>query len=149
MNPPIRAEQDKQALIEGIKDGTIEMIATDHAPHSLEEKSKGLKDSLNGIVGLETAFPTLYTHLVKKGVISLEKLIELMSINPAKRFNLEVGIEQGKNANVCVFDLEKEYVINPFDFKSKGKSTPFENMKVFGKCVLNIVNGKKVWQSQN
>ena len=149
MNPPLRSKADREALIEGIKDGTIEMIATDHAPHSLEEKSKGLKDSLNGIVGLETAFPTLYTHLVKKGVISLEKLIELMSINPAKRFNLQVGIEQGKNANVCVFDLEKEYVINPNDFKSKGKSTPFENMKVFGKCVLNIVNGKKVWQSQN
>jgi dihydroorotase len=125
------------------------MIATDHAPHSAEEKSKGLKDSLNGIVGLETAFPVLYTYLVKKGVISLEKLIELMSINPAKRFGLPVGIEEGKTANVCVFDLDCEYNVEPDKFNSKGKSTPFENMKVFGKCVLNIVNGNKVWENQN
>jgi len=149
MNPPIRAEEDRLALIEGIKDGTLEMIATDHAPHSAEEKSKGLEKSLNGIVGLETAFPVLYTYLVKKGVISLEKLIELMSINPAKRFGLPVGIEEGKTANVCVFDLDCEYNVQPDKFNSKGKSTPFENMKVFGKCVLNIVNGNKVWESQD
>jgi dihydroorotase len=96
MNPPIRALEDKLALIEGLRDGTLEMIATDHAPHSLEEKSKGLKGSLNGIVGLETAFPILYTYLVKKGIITLEKLIELMSVNPAKRFGVDVEIEEGK-----------------------------------------------------
>ena len=145
MNPPIRGAKDREALIKGIKDKTIEIIATDHAPHSKEEKDKGLKDSLNGIVGLETAFPITYTYLVKKGVISLEELIELMSVNPAKRFGLDVGIEEGKTANLCVYDLEEEYVINPKDFKSKGKSTPFDRMKVNGKCVLNVVNGNKVW----
>jgi dihydroorotase len=148
MNPPIRAKEDRDALIEGIKDGTIEIIATDHAPHSAEEKSKGLL-SLNGIVGLETAFPILYTHLVKKGIISLEKLIELMSINPAKRFNLSAGIIDGKEANLSVFDLESEYEIDPEKFLSKGKSTPFKGYKVQGKCLLNVYNGKIVYKANN
>lgn len=146
MNPPIREKDDMEALIEGIKDGTIEIIATDHAPHSLEEKSKGLL-SLNGIVGLETAFPILYTYLVKNGIISLEKLIELMSINPAKRFNLPVGIVDGNVANLAVFDLDEEYEIDPKKFYSKGKSTPFKGYRVQGKCVLNIHNGKIVYKA--
>jgi len=146
MNPPIRSEEDRLALIEGIKDGTLSMIATDHAPHSKEEKSKGLKDSINGIVGLETAFPVLYTKLVKTGIITLEKLIELMSDAPLKRFDLEYVIKEGGVANLCVYDLEKEYEIDPENFKSKGKSTPFKGMKVYGECVLNFVNGNKVWE---
>ncbi len=136
MNPPIRSEEDRLALIEGIKDGTIDMIATDHAPHSKEEKSKGLKGSLNGIVGLETAFPVLYTKLVKGGIISLERLVELMSTNPKKRFGIE-----SKN-DYCVWDLDNEYIINPNDFKTKGKSSPFTDMKVFGKWMLTIKHGK-------
>ncbi|MBQ3219222.1 MAG: dihydroorotase [Clostridia bacterium] len=142
MNPPIRGKEDKLALIDGIKDGTIDMIATDHAPHSFEEKNKGLKDSLNGIVGLETAFPILYTYLVKKDIISLEKLVEIMSVNPAKRFNLDIEIKDGATANFAVFDLEKEYVVNPDEFYSKGKSTPFDGYKVYGKCIMNVIDGK-------
>ena len=134
MNPPIREEADRLALLEGIYDGTVDMIATDHAPHSAEEKSKGLK-SLNGIVGLECAFPVLYTELVKKGEISLEKLIALMSKNPAERF----GIDRG---GFCVYDLENEYEINVKDFASMGKCTPFEGKKVFGKCVATVYDGK-------
>ena len=148
MNPPIRAKEDKLALIEGIKDGTLEVIATDHAPHTAEEKSKGLK-SLNGIVGLETAFPVLYTELVKKGVITLEKLVTLMSENPAKRFGLDIEIAEGKTANLCVFDLEEEYTVNPEEFYSMGKCTPFEGMRVYGKCLLNITNGKEVYKNKN
>ncbi|MBO5926101.1 MAG: dihydroorotase [Clostridia bacterium] len=138
MNPPIRGESDRLKLIEGLKDGTIDMIATDHAPHSIEEKSKGLKGSLNGIVGLETAFPVLYTHLVKKGVITLEKLVELMSINPKKRFNV-----QSEN-DYCIWDLDSVYKINVKNFKSKGKSSPFEDMKVYGKRILTIKDNKIV-----
>ncbi len=143
MNPPIRSEEDRLALIEGIKDGTIDMIATDHAPHSAEEKSKGLEKSLMGVVGIETAFPIMYTHLVKTGIITLEKLIELMSINPRKRFGLEL-----KN-DFCVFDLEKEYTINPQNFISMGKATPFENCKVFGECKLTVVNKKISYIDKN
>ncbi len=146
MNPPIRAKADRQALIEGILDGTLEMIATDHAPHSIEEKSNGLKGSLNGIVGLETAFPVLYTYLVEKGILTLEKLIELMSINPAKRFGLECGIYDGAPANVAVFDIENEYVIDAEKFKSKGRATPFKGYKVKGECVANFYNGNLVWK---
>ena len=145
MNPPIRAKEDRLALVEGIKDGTIDMIATDHAPHSAEEKSRGLK-SINGIVGLETAFPTLYTGLVKTGEISLEKLIELMSVNPAKRFDLDIEIKEGKTANLSVFDLENEYEIDSQEFYSMGKCTPFDKQKVFGKCLCNFTNGKLVFK---
>jgi len=144
MNPPIRAREDRLALIEGIKDGTIEMIATDHAPHSKEEKSKGLL-SLNGIVGIETAFPIIYTELVKKGVITLEKAVELMSVNPSKRFGLDIEIADGKDATLCVYDLEKEYVINPEEFLSMGKSTPFGGRKVYGKCQMTFHKGNLVW----
>ena len=136
MNPPIRSEEDRLAIIEGIVDGTIDMIATDHAPHSLEEKSKGLKGSLNGIVGLETAFPVLYTSLVKTGIITLEKLVELMAINPRKRFNLKV------KEDYSVWDLECEYKIDSKNFKSKGKSSPFDGLKVYGKRIATIVDNK-------
>ena len=139
MNPPIRSEEDRQALIKGLQDGTIDMIATDHAPHGSEEKSRGLENSLMGVVGLETAFPVLYTYLVKKGIITLEKLIELMFINPRRRF----GITQTED--ICVYDLQSEYIINPCEFKSKGKSTPFDGMTVSGKNLLTICGGKAVW----
>lgn len=145
MNPPLRSFEDRKALIQGIKDGTIDMIATDHAPHTAEEKSKGLAGSLMGVVGLETAFPILYTNLVKKGVITLEKLVELMSIQPAKRFNIPCGIKVGGSADFTVYDLDKEYTINPDEFLSKGKATPFKNHKVFGECVLTVYSGKTVY----
>lgn len=139
MNPPLRDESDKLALIEGVKDGTIEIIATDHAPHSAEEKSKGLEKSAFGVVGLETSFSASYTHLVKTRIITLEKLVEVMAINPRKRFNL--GYDNG----FTVFDLEKEYIVNPSEFLSKGKATPFEGMKFNGVCKLTALDGKVVY----
>lgn len=145
MNPPLRSEADKEALIEGLLDGTIDMIATDHAPHSSEEKSKGLKDSLMGVVGIETAFPVMYTEFVKTGRMSLEKLIELFSINPSERFKIESGIKTGKKANLTVFDLNAKYKVNPDEFLSMGKATPFEGREVYGKCVLTIANGNIVY----
>jgi len=146
MNPPIRDEEDRLALIEGICDGTVDMIATDHAPHSKEEKSKGLKDSLMGIVGLETSFPILYTNLVRTGVISLEKLIEIMHDNPSKRFNIGNNIAVGNVADLAIFDLNREYTITPDDFLSMGKATPFDGHRVFGKCVMTVKNGNIVWK---
>ena len=140
MNPPIREEADRLALLEGISDGTVDMIATDHAPHSAEEKSKGLK-SLNGIVGLECAFPVLYTELVKKGEISLEQLIRLMSTNPAERF----GIDRD---GFCVYDLDRQYRLDINEFASKGKCTPFENRSVFGKCVATVSGGKVAYMDE-
>ena len=140
MNPPIRSKADRDALIEGLKDGTVDMIATDHAPHSLEEKAKGF-DGPMGVVGLEAAFPVLYTGLVKSKVLSLEKLIDLMSIAPAKRFGVEHGIEPGHPADLTVFDLDSEYVIDPDKFYTKGRFTPFEGRKVFGKCIATYVDG--------
>lgn len=139
MNPPLRGRKDREALLEGILDGTIDMVATDHAPHSLEEKSKGLKDSAFGIVGLETAFPLLYTELVKKNVISLEKLIQLMSDNPRRRFEINL------NGAYSVWNLNEEWVIEPDKFYSQGKATPFEGRTVFGKCVYTFCNGKAVF----
>ncbi|MBQ7097270.1 MAG: dihydroorotase [Clostridia bacterium] len=146
MNPPIRSEEDRLALIDGIKDGTIDMIATDHAPHSAEEKSKGLKDSLMGVVGIETAFPVLYTNLVKTNIISLEKLIELLHDNPCSRFGIGVELEEGKSANLTVFDLDSSYKIDSNCFLSMGKSTPFEGAQVFGECLMTISNGQIAWQ---
>ena len=141
MNPPIRSEADRLALVEGLKDGTIDMIATDHAPHSAEEKSKGLEKSLMGVVGLETAFSVLYTKLVKTGVITLEKLIEVMSINPRRRFGL------GETEDICVFDLNEEYTVNPDEFLSLGKATPFEGEKLFGVCKLTVMDGNTVFNN--
>ncbi len=148
MNPPLRSAEDRDALIDGIKDGTIDMIATDHAPHSAEEKSRGLRNSLNGIVGLETAFPILYTKLVKTGVITLEKLIELMQVNPAKRFGIGGSLKIGEPADLTVFDLCGEYAIDPKDFLSMGRSTPFEGEMVFGKCLLTLVGGIPAWEDK-
>ena len=143
MNPPLRSKEDRAALIEGIKDGTIDMIATDHAPHSAEEKAKGLSGSAFGIVGLETAFPLLYTHLVKPGVITMEKLMELLCFAPRKRFGIS------SDAGFSVWDLDREYEIDPKDFLSMGKATPFEGMKVSGRCLLTACDGQIVYQEKN
>ncbi|MBP3410580.1 MAG: dihydroorotase [Clostridia bacterium] len=137
MNPPLRSREDREALIEGIIDGTIDMIATDHAPHSAEEKGRGLEKSMMGVVGIETAFPLLYTGLVKKGVITLEKLIELMHTNPCKRFGIDLPMEE----NFTAFDLDAEYDIDPAEFLSMGKSTPFTGEHVFGRCKLTVADG--------
>ncbi len=139
MNPPIRSEKDRQALIDGIQDGTIDMISTDHAPHSEGEKSQGLEKSLMGVVGLETAFPVLYTRLVESKIITLEKLIELMALNPRKRFCIP------QTDDICVYDLKNEYRIDPCEFKSMGRSTPFDGMTVKGKNLLTVCGGKAVW----
>jgi dihydroorotase len=140
MNPPIRSERDRQALLEGILDGTIDMIATDHAPHSAEEKSRGLEKSLMGVVGLETAWPVLYTELVEPGVLTLEKLVALLCLNPRKRFHLPVG------EDFTVFDLDASYVIDPADFVSQGRATPFAGRRVKGKCLLTVCQGRVAWQ---
>ena len=172
MNPPLRDVSDRDELIRGIKDGTIDMIATDHAPHSLEEKSKGLEKSPFGIVGLEIAFSLMYTHLVEKDIISLEKLLELMCINPMKRFEIDkyisiqrqlfennfdfkknyipnrdenYYIHDNMNANFNIIDLNKEYIVDTDTFLSKGKATPFEGDKLRGKVVRTILNGKTIW----
>jgi dihydroorotase len=146
MNPPVREKADREALLAGLVNGAIDMIATDHAPHSAEEKSRGLAGSAMGIVGLETAFPLLYTHLVKKQkLITLERLVELMSTAPAKRFGLECGISPGRPANLALWDLNAEYEINPDDFVSMGRATPFAGWKVNGMCVETLYKGKTVW----
>ena len=140
MNPPIRSEQDRQALVEGILDGTIDMIATDHAPHSAEEKDKGLAGSAFGIVGIETAFPVMYTHFVKTGMITLEKLIQLLSLNARARFGIPLG------EDYTVWDLNKEYAVDPEDFVSMGRATPFTGWKLSGQCVLTVCDGKVVYR---
>lgn len=139
MNPPLRSPADREAILEGILDGTIDMIATDHAPHSAEEKGKGLQKSAMGVVGIETAFPLLYTGLVKTGKLTLERLVELMSVTPRKRFGIN------SDAGFTVFDLNEEYSIDTSEFLSKGKSTPFEGVRVFGKCLLTVYEGKIVY----
>lgn len=141
MNPPLRSSEDRAALIEGIKDGTIDMIATDHAPHSALEKSKGLEGSAMGIVGLETAFPVLYTGLVRRGIITLDRLIELMALNPRYRF----GIPMDEGDKVII-DLETPFTIDSSGFKSMGRSTPFDGMQVWGRCEETIYKGKTVYR---
>ena len=148
MNPPIRSEEDRQALIAGILDGTVDMIATDHAPHSAEEKGRGLAHSLFGIVGLETAFPVLYTELVKPGVLTLEQLIDRMVTNPARRFGIGSALEEGAPADLTVFDLDASYTIQPENFLSMGKSSPFAGRTVFGKCLLTLSGGEIAWQEE-
>ena len=145
MNPPLRSPADREALLEGLADGTIDMIATDHAPHSTEEKSRGLEKSAMGIVGLETAFPLLYKYLVLEGVITLEKLVALMSANPRRIFALEGGVEEGDAADFTVLDLGAEYAVDPGTFLSKGRATPFAGWKVQGRAVLTVVGGKEVY----
>ena len=148
MNPPLRDESDKEALIQGVLDGTIDMIATDHAPHSAEEKSKGLEKSNMGVVGIETAFPIMYTHFVKTGKLSLEKLVDLLSSNANKRFNIGSEIKVGIKADLTIFDLKNKYAVNPDDFLSMGRSTPFEGMEVYGKCKMTMCNGNVVWEDK-
>lgn len=148
MNPPLRSAEDRAALIEGIKDGTIDMIATDHAPHSIEEKSRGLKDSAMGIVGLETAFAALNTHLVRKGIISLDRLVELMSINPRKVFGIEGGLNIGDRADVVIIDTEKEWRVDSRDFYSMGKITMFDGRDMCGDVVMTLHRGNIVYDSK-
>ncbi len=140
MNPPLRDKSDREALVEGLLDGTIDMIATDHAPHSAEEKSLGLKNSRMGVVGLETAFSVLYTDLVRTGIISPEKLVELMAINPRKRFGIPI-----REDDICVFDLNAAYTVDPNDFASKGRSTPFEGRSLYGVSRLTVMDGRIVY----
>jgi len=139
MNPPLRGRADREALIEGVLDGTIDMIATDHAPHSAEEKSRGLAGSAFGIVGLETALPVLYTHLVKKNIITKEKLAALLSANPRERFNIPLGND------FSVWDLNAQYRVDPEEFLSMGRATPFAGETVFAKCLLTVKNGQVVY----
>ena len=143
MNPPLRSREDKEALIEGIKDGTIDMIATDHAPHSAEEKGRGLEKSLMGVVGLETAFPVLYTELVMKNIITLDRLVELMSFKPKERFGIDT------NNDFAVFDISEAYKIDPENFLSMGRATPFAGREVFGRCLLTVHNGKVVYKAED
>lgn len=143
MNPPLRSLEDKKALIEGIKDGTIDMIATDHAPHSAEEKGRGLEKSLMGVVGLETAFPVLYTELVMKNIITLDRLVELMSFKPKERFGIDT------NNDFAVFDISEAYKIDPEDFLSMGRATPFAGREVFGRCLLTVHNEKVVYKAED
>jgi len=147
MNPPIRSAEDREALIEGIKDGTIEVIATDHAPHSEEEKTKGLEESNMGVVGLETSFGAVNTYMVNAGHISFEKLVEIMSINPRKIFGLPYGIRIGEKADFTVVDREKEWTVDPREFVSLGKFTPFEGVKLTGDVLLTAHNGKIVYNN--
>ncbi len=140
MNPPLRGKEDREALIEGIKDGTIDMIATDHAPHSAEEKSRGLEKSPFGITGIETCFPVVYTKLVKTGIITLEKAIKLLAINPRKRFGIKLGND------FTVWDLEAAEKVEPEKFLSMGKATPFEGWELYGKCLLTVKDGKIVYK---
>jgi dihydroorotase len=139
MNPPIRSEEDRLALVEGLIDGTLDMIATDHAPHSAEEKSKGLAGSLMGVVGLETAFAVLYTDLVLKGVVSLERIVEALSVAPRERFGIE------SDPGFTVFKVGEEYTVNPNDFLSMGRATPFENKKVLARCLMTVYGGEAVY----
>ncbi len=147
MNPPIHTADDRDALIEGLTDGTVDVIATDHAPHTAEEKSRGFAGSLNGIIGLETAFPVLYTHLVATGRLSLERLIEAMSIAPRRIFRIGGGVAVGEKADLALIDTRREYLIDSAEFLSKGRSTPFEGWKVRGDVLLTLKNGKTVWKS--
>ena len=147
MNPPIHTADDREALIEGLLDGTVDMVATDHAPHTAEEKSRGFAGSLNGIVGLETAFPVLYTRLVETGRIPLERLIETMSTAPRRIFRIGGGLAEGEKADLALVDTQSEFVLRSETFLSKGRSTPFEGWKVRGCVLLTLKNGKIVWKS--
>ena len=139
MNPPLRSPEDRAALIEGLQDGTIDMIATDHAPHSSDEKARGLEKSAFGVVGLETAFPILYTCLVKPGVITMDTLLEKLVYNPRNRFGIPLGND------FSVWDLNAEYTVDPKDFLSMGKATPFQGWTVWGKCMATFYHGKVVY----
>ena len=146
MNPPIRSEADRQALRDGLLDGAIDMIATDHAPHSREEKSRGLEKSAMGVVGLETAFSVLYTHLVRPGLLPMDRLIALMHDNPARRFGFGTPLAAGQPADLTVFDLDAAYTVDPEKFLSMGRATPFAGMDLYGVCRMTMIDGNIVWQ---
>ena len=146
MNPPLRSAADREALIEGLRDGTIDAIATDHAPHTAEEKSRGLAGSAMGIVGLETAFPVLYTSLVRSGRIGLERLIEALTDGPRRAFRLEGGLRIGAAADLTVIDLEQAFTVDPDRFRSKGRATPFEGMRVYGRILYTLKDGRTVYE---
>lgn len=149
MNPPLRSREDKQALLLGIADGTIDMIATDHAPHSAEEKSKGLAGSTFGVVGIETSFGASYTALVKSGLITLEQLVRLMHDNAARRFGVSNDIKVGNAADLAVFSVHDEYTVDSNTFLSMGKATPFDGMKLYGECIMNMCKGRITWQKNS
>ena len=146
MNPPIRSAEDRDALIAGLQDGTFDVVATDHAPHTAEEKSRGLERSAMGVVGIETSFAVIYTKLVKAGIISLEKAVEVLAETPRKIFNLGGGLKEGEAADIAVFDLEKEFTVDPDTFLSKGRSTPFEGWQLQGECCLTLVDGRVAYE---
>lgn len=148
MNPPLRDKSDREALLAGLADGTIDMIATDHAPHSAEEKNRGLEKSAMGIVGLETAFPLLYTYLVKPGVLSLDKLVALLHTNPCRRFGIPTGGTGCAAEDFTVFDLHAAYTIDPEEFQSMGRATPFAGWTVQGRCLLTVAGGKVAWRDE-
>lgn len=146
VNPPLRTKADVHGIIAGLKDGTIDVIATDHAPHSAEEKGRGLEKSAMGVVGLETAFAAVYTHLVKPGILSMERLMALLNGNAAKRFGFGTPLEEGQPADLTVFDLDKPYVVDPERFQTMGRATPFAGMELYGLCLLTMINGEIVWK---
>ncbi len=145
MNPPLRSREDQLALLNGLLDGTLEVIATDHAPHTDEEKGRGLEKSAMGIVGIEIAFPLLYTYLVRRGVLTLEKLVELMAVNPRRLFGLDPVLAEGAVADLVVMDLDTEYEIDPREFRSKGRATPFAGWMVRGRTLLTLVGGQEAY----
>ena len=146
MNPPIRSAEDRDALIAGLQDGTIDVVATDHAPHTAEEKSRGLERSAMGVVGIETSFAVIYTKLVKAGAISLEKAVDVLAEAPRRIFNLGGGLQEGEAADIAVFDLEKSFTVDPSTFLSKGHSTPFEGWQLQGECCLTLVDGRVAYE---
>ena len=141
MNPPLRSKEDREAMVRGLLDGTVDMIATDHAPHSAEEKSRGLEKSAMGVVGIETAFPLMYTHFVKTGIITLDELVKLMCDRPRERFRID------SDPGFTVFEVSEEYEISPDEFISKGKSTPFSGERVFGRCLLTVWGGREAYNN--
>lgn len=146
MNPPIRSAADRDALIAGLQDGTIDVVATDHAPHTAEEKSRGLERSAMGVVGIETSFAVIYTKLVKEGIISLGKAVDVLAEAPRRIFNLGGGLKEGEAADIAVFDLEKRFTVDPSTFLSKGRSTPFEGWELYGECCLTLVDGRVAYE---
>ena len=142
MNPPLRSPEDREALVEGLRDGTIDMIATDHAPHSAEEKARGLEKSAFGVVGLETAFPVLYTYLVKPGILSMDALLQKLVTNPRQRFGIPMGND------FSIWDLNAQYQVDPSDFLSMGKASPFTGWTVQGKCMATFHKGNAVYQAE-
>ena len=148
MNPPLRAREDRDALIEGLLDGTIDMLVTDHAPHSREEKARGLEKSAMGVVGLETSFAASYTALVQTGILPLEKLVDLMHGAPMRRFGCGTELAEGQPADLTAFDLTKTYTVDPETFLTMGRATPFAGRALTGVCKLTMIGGEPVWKEE-